>query len=122
MTSANISSGWFAASNDRLKANFCPFCNTLLDLPDISGKIVCRRCGCTCSMHDLETKVNVTRMKKSKVHQSNSFVAQHAAKINDGSVECAKCGNKELYFKTAQLRCADEGQTVFYECTMCGYA
>lgn len=34
---------------------------------------------------------------------------------------CPKCGNIEMEFYTMQLRSADEGQTVFYECAKCKY-
>ena len=32
---------------------------------------------------------------------------------------CPKCDNHVLRFYTMQLRSADEGQTVFYECEKC---
>jgi len=34
---------------------------------------------------------------------------------------CPKCGNPEMEYFTMQLRSADEGQTVFYECAKCGH-
>ncbi|RMJ22203.1 hypothetical protein PHISP_06922 [Aspergillus sp. HF37] len=33
---------------------------------------------------------------------------------------CERCGRKEMYFTTMQLRSADEGSTVFYSC-VCGF-
>ena len=34
---------------------------------------------------------------------------------------CPKCKHPELQYYTMQLRSADEGQTVFYECAKCGH-
>jgi DNA-directed RNA polymerase I subunit RPA12 len=34
---------------------------------------------------------------------------------------CPKCDAPEMVFHTAQLRSADEGQTIFYNCVRCGY-
>lgn len=38
--------------------------------------------------------------------------------IND---PCPQCSHPELQYYTMQLRSADEGQTVFYECAKCGH-
>lgn len=35
--------------------------------------------------------------------------------------ECPKCKAPQMEYYTMQLRSADEGQTVFYECVKCHY-
>ena len=37
------------------------------------------------------------------------------------SQECPMCHHPEMYFFTIQMRSADEGSTVFYECVKCQY-
>lgn len=34
---------------------------------------------------------------------------------------CQECGNPEMLYFALQLRSADEGATVFYECPKCGF-
>jgi DNA-directed RNA polymerase I subunit RPA12 len=35
--------------------------------------------------------------------------------------QCERCKHPEMYYYTMQLRSADEGQTVFYECPKCAF-
>ena len=35
--------------------------------------------------------------------------------------ECPRCKNPEMETYSVQMRSVDEGETVFYECTRCGY-
>ena len=54
-----------------------------------------------------------TGKQKSKHHPAKATIAE----------KCPECGTEKMYFWTRQLRSADEGQTVFFECTndMCGH-
>ena len=57
---------------------------------------------------------------KTAVHFGSGDGAGDKGAVIDGEV-CEKCGHNQAYFKTAQLRSVDEGQTVFFECTKCGH-
>lgn len=56
------------------------------------------------------------RAKRSEVQTINEADMQTHAVISE---RCEKCGREEVRFYTQQLRSADEGSTVFYECE-CG--
>ncbi|QKX59195.1 uncharacterized protein TRUGW13939_06327 [Talaromyces rugulosus] len=107
---------------------FCTDCGNLLQestgSPD--AILVCEACGA----RNKDT-LSQTILSESK---PNAFPSALRAKrsalqtltAEDRSTEvltqkvCDKCGRKEMFFTTAQLRSADEGSTVFYRC-VCGY-
>ena len=53
-----------------------------------------------------------------KSERSNKEERRKQAKVTI-TQECPDCRHPEMYFYTMQLRSADEGTTVFYECVKC---
>ncbi|KAF2201734.1 DNA-directed RNA polymeras-like protein I subunit [Delitschia confertaspora ATCC 74209] len=107
---------------------FCTDCGNLLD--SSSGKqnaiLHCQICGASCK--DTSSKTVVTsskpnafpsalRAKRSEVQVVTEADTQTRAII---AQTCENCGREEVRFYTQQLRSADEGSTVFYECD-CGH-
>ncbi|RKP02992.1 hypothetical protein CXG81DRAFT_10087 [Caulochytrium protostelioides] len=102
----------------------CPECETLLEPPTGSETVVqCGTCKQTVPSDLFEDIAIVSRSKPSAFpHRPASFKPTVAAK--QGAViqeKCPQCGAPEMVFHTAQLRSADEGQTVFLSCTKCGH-
>ncbi|KAI9598967.1 hypothetical protein BDF19DRAFT_429671 [Syncephalis fuscata] len=106
---------------------FCPSCGNLLDSIAEQTVIVCNQCGDSQSTRLFESFEVVTKssenafnsplkLKRMLVQQTNK--REKAATIKE---KCPKCGAPEMSFHTMQLRSADEGQTIFYNCVKCGY-
>ncbi|XP_044743576.1 DNA-directed RNA polymerase I subunit RPA12 [Chrysoperla carnea] len=107
---------------------FCPLCGDILPLLKEKGGVKCYSC-------DHEWGPNVfSNIKADYVIHFNDVDALEAKikddskkskkKQNEGPVierKCVKCGNGKMSYATLQLRSADEGQTVFYTCTKCGF-
>lgn len=110
---------------------FCTDCGNLLD------NITSKKSQLKCSMCEKEYDANLFA-ELSVVTESapNAFPSSLRAKrsavktsigedeFEDGAIikeTCPQCGNDEMSFHTLQMRSADEGATVFYTCTKCGY-
>lgn len=94
---------------------FCE-CGAFIHFPLLASEnIICKRC----SMVIEEYKPVLVTTVKNFTHKEEQVQDEvKGAKIK---MDCPQCGNKEMLYNTAQLRSADEGQTVFYTCDKCGY-
>lgn len=87
---------------------FCKSCEKYLSM----SSLVCSFCN----------KRNTVKLEPKKTQHKEYIIytekeRQKGAKIKE---ECPECKSEYMYYYTMQLRSADEGQTVFYECD-CGY-
>ncbi|KAI5190453.1 DNA-directed RNA polymerase I subunit RPA12 [Nematocida sp. AWRm77] len=87
---------------------FCSSCEKYLNALDTK----CGFCSTKCPPRALRTK---TQHKEYSVR-----VQREETKGIRIKEECPECKSEYLYYYTMQLRSADEGQTVFYQCD-CGY-
>ncbi|OSS45221.1 hypothetical protein B5807_09290 [Epicoccum nigrum] len=107
---------------------FCTDCGNLLD--GSTGKqnvvLTCTVCGANCKDTSSKTVVTVSkptafpsalRAKRSEVQTLSESDVNTTSVIAE---RCAECGREEVRYYTQQLRSADEGSTVFYECD-CGH-
>lgn len=87
---------------------FCESCEKYLNV----SSLVCDFCG----------KRNVLKLEAKKIQHKNYSVQEVKERRKGTKIkeECPKCKSEYMYFYTMQLRSADEGQTVFYECD-CGH-
>ncbi|KAI8942573.1 hypothetical protein NX059_000631 [Plenodomus lindquistii] len=107
---------------------FCTDCGNLLD--GSAGRknaiLTCAVCGASCK--DTSSKTVVTQSKPTAFPSPLRAKRSEVQTIVEGDIQttseidqpCEKCGRPKVRYYTQQLRSADEGSTVFYECE-CGH-
>ncbi|EEB08934.1 DNA-directed RNA polymerase complex I subunit Rpa12 [Schizosaccharomyces japonicus yFS275] len=106
---------------------FCSACGNLLESTTAQWTI-CDQCQSSYPSEKfahltLETRSGANAFP-SALRLKHSIVQTEGKKPEEAAViqeKCPKCGNDEMTFHTLQLRSADEGSTVFYECPRCAY-
>ena len=112
--------------------DFCLSCGNIVTFPSISNVLECSSCKFSINLIDYPNRKQVTiknyNEKKDWLDQYKRRKDRVEEKVGNGkskkgaivTQKCGECGNNEMYFYTLQLRSADEGSTVFYECVKCG--
>lgn len=99
--------------------DFCRDCGALL--PALSDKdiVCCMVCKNSVGVDQFEeTEVTYT-VKFNKLEKPKKNLDETEGPVLERN--CPKCTNDKMSFATLQLRSADEGQTVFFTCTKCGF-
>ncbi|RWR80113.1 DNA-directed RNA polymerase I subunit RPA12-like protein [Cinnamomum micranthum f. kanehirae] len=107
---------------------FCDICGTMLSLN--SPKYAkCPRCKLKRNVKEIAGKATSYTVTAEDIRRElnlEPFVQLDKISIEEAGVQravvneaCPLCKHPQLEYYTKQLRSADEGQTVFYECPKC---
>eukprot|EP00262_Sarcandra_glabra_P020826 TRINITY_DN8465_c0_g2_i1.p1 TRINITY_DN8465_c0_g2~~TRINITY_DN8465_c0_g2_i1.p1 ORF type:complete len:126 (-),score=12.89 TRINITY_DN8465_c0_g2_i1:264-641(-) len=89
----------------------CPLCGFKRDMKEIQGRETCY----TITAEDIRRELSIEPLVQlGKFHTHEEKVQRTV--VNE---PCPQCHHPQLEYYTKQLRSADEGQTVFYECPKC---
>lgn len=108
----------------QLNAPFCP-CGAILDIADLrakDGALKCPDCPLELSL-EISKPVSVALpMDGAKLAAASGLATRNDEDLPTVEEDCPSCGGHTAYYRTMQLRSADEGQTIFYTCVACRYA
>ena len=94
---------------------FCPKCGSVFI--EKRKNYGCARCG-----YSAKGKVKIEASEKITEREKIGVVKEKDIDVFPVTAEtCSKCGNKEAYFWSTQLRAADEAETRFFRCTKCKF-
>lgn len=99
--------------------DFCRDCGALLPAFSHSVNISCMVCKNTVGVDQFQETETTYTIKFNKLEKPKKKMEETEGPVLERT--CPKCKNDKMSFATLQLRSADEGQTVFFTCTKCGF-
>ena len=123
------------SAHDKDYPLFCPYSGNVMRLDAANGTAYSEASGHSVALRDLVDTVKITQVsdmeevgrrfnleplvkRKERLDEENALSSRTRAVVDEA---CPKCGERGLEFYLLQLRSADEGQTVFYECRKCSH-
>ncbi|KAK9834988.1 hypothetical protein WJX81_002300 [Elliptochloris bilobata] len=94
----------------------CPLSGWEKSLAEMSGEKVVSRTD----IHEYRRRFNLDPLVK-QVSREEEVLQQQGRTRATVDDECPKCKHPFMEYYTRQLRSADEGQTIFYECPNCRF-
>lgn len=91
---------------------FC-VCGSVLLIPSPSEKYTCK--VCKRENEFVGNELTFVKVYEDPNTQNEEVIDPKIKRV------CENCGEKEMAFKSVQLRSTDEGQTIFYSCNTCGF-
>lgn len=123
--------------NDPVKKDylFCPYSGNIMSMDATRNIAFCESSGHSVALRDMVDTVTIKQSSdmeevmrrytleplvktSERLDEENALASRTRATVDE---DCPQCGHHGLEFYTLQLRSADEGQTVFYECIQCGH-
>ncbi|KAG5542458.1 hypothetical protein RHGRI_022107 [Rhododendron griersonianum] len=126
-------------SFDKPKYARCPLCKFKRSYKDIAGKEITY----SATSEEIKRELGIVSMDEFQEEQQKKQMASACVSVNpmhdtlyvdyvncfllylyrqDHNAKCTKCGQVGLYYIPRQIRSADEGQTLFYDCPKCGHS
>ncbi|EET00750.1 Transcription factor S-II/ DNA-directed RNA polymerase I 13.1 kDa polypeptide [Giardia duodenalis assemblage B] len=95
--------------------SFCHECTTLLET--IGAYDYCALC------QKKYERTHQGDVVTSEVHLQTHYIVHEGVTESRPIIdeECPKCHHGQAYYTSMQMRSADEGQTIFFECCNCGH-